>query len=150
IQYSSNSGSTWSIVPGLGPQNLNGVSFSGSGFVAVGNRGTILTSQDGVQWVINQTGAITNDLLGVSFAADGAMQGVAVAVGANGTILVGGEIPGAPDFISNSTICSGQPATVSISAQDFTTVDWYGQPTGGTVLSEGSGTTSYAIINPAA
>lgn len=54
-------------------------------YVAVGGRGTILTSPTGTNWT-QQTSGITNDLYGVCYG-----NGTYVAVGANGVVLTSGD-----------------------------------------------------------
>ncbi|MDT7910160.1 MAG: hypothetical protein RQ912_09555, partial [Thermus sp.] len=60
---------------------LNGVTYGNGLFVAVGSRGTILTSRDGVNWT-EQTSGTGNRLNGVTYG-----NGLFVAVGRHGTIL---------------------------------------------------------------
>jgi alpha-tubulin suppressor-like RCC1 family protein len=64
---------------------LNGVAWSGSLFVAVGNYGTILTSVDGTAWTLRTSGT-TNDLFGATWGG-----GQFVAVGRSGTILTSSD-----------------------------------------------------------
>lgn len=67
--------------PNHGGSALNAVVATATGFVAVGQHGTILTSTNGVEWRWENSGT-TNDLLGV-----GTGGGLTIATGANGTIL---------------------------------------------------------------
>jgi hypothetical protein len=61
--------------------DLNGVTFGNGTFVAVGNHGTILTSPDGINWIIRTSGT-KNFLARVAFG-----NGIFVAVGSAGAIL---------------------------------------------------------------
>ena len=65
--------------------DLSKIIWDGSQFVAVGGNGTILTSPDGVTWVIQSSGT-NNDLHGISW--NGSQF---VAVGGNGTILASSD-----------------------------------------------------------
>lgn len=46
--------------------NLNGAAYGKGTYVAVGNTGTVVTSDDGINWVLRDSG-ISEDLLGVAF-----------------------------------------------------------------------------------
>ena len=61
--------------------DLNGVAFGNGTFVAVGGHGTVLTSSDGINWVLRPSGT-DNSLERVTFG-----NGIFVAVGSAGTIL---------------------------------------------------------------
>ena len=65
----------------LAVDDLFGVTYEKGTFMAVGWRGTILTSPDGVDWT-EQTSPTRNDLFGVTYG-----KGTFVAVGDYGTIL---------------------------------------------------------------
>src|SRR5205807_4246914 len=114
--------------------SLNGVAYTGDKFIAVGSGGVILTSTNASVWTPLASGT-TGDLFGVAFAAGGPLQGVAVAVGANGTVLVGGELPAAPTSPVSQTNCADSlpnPAlSVSVTDPNIVTVDWYEAATGG-------------------
>ena len=64
-----------------GSSSLMGVAYGNGRFVAVGRRGTILTSSDGVSWTERSSGT-SQDLHGVTYG-----NGLFVAVGSGGTIL---------------------------------------------------------------
>jgi hypothetical protein len=68
------------IVPGLNV-NLHAVAFGNGVFVAVGDQSTIVSSSDGVDWVVSSPGAYGN-FAGVRF-----LNGQFVAVGASDKIL---------------------------------------------------------------
>ena len=58
-------GTTWTLrIPGF--NDLNGVAYGDGLFVAVGNRGTILTSPDGVNWTARTSGT-SNNLYAVTY-----------------------------------------------------------------------------------
>ena len=71
-------GTTWTSQT-VGTANLNGVTYGGDRFVAVGAGGTILTSPNGTAWTSQTVG--TANLLGVTYG-----DGRFVAVGASGAI----------------------------------------------------------------
>jgi len=60
---------------------LNAVTFGNNRFVAVGNFGTIITSDDGVSWTV-RTSPVTISLNGVVF-----LNGLYIAVGNEGTVI---------------------------------------------------------------
>jgi len=60
----STDGTTWTLQTSGTP--LNGVTYGGGKFAAVGNSGTILTSTDGTTWTA-QTSGTTNQLNGVTY-----------------------------------------------------------------------------------
>jgi hypothetical protein len=64
---------------------LNGVAFGNGIFVAVGQLGTVMTSSDGLEWQISQSG-IDNNLSAVAFG-----NGMFATVGNNGVILTSSE-----------------------------------------------------------
>ena len=69
----------------LDPAGLRSVTFGAKGYVAVGSKGTILTSSDGIEWTERDSGVrnvIGNTLYGVAYGPKGY-----VAVGDSGIIL---------------------------------------------------------------
>jgi len=77
----SGPGSTWTPRTSNTNQHLYGVTYGNGTFVAVGEGGTILTSQNGQNWTPRESGT-TQPLYGVTYG-----NGTFVAVGKNGTIL---------------------------------------------------------------
>src|SRR5690554_968910 len=77
---------------------LRAVTYAQGLFVAVGQFGTIMTSRDGINWTIQNSGT-TNYLSGVGFG-----NGLYVAVGMEGTILT------SPDGVTWSPQESGTTA----------------------------------------
>lgn len=76
---------TWTAASATSPattQHLNAVFSNGSGMVAVGNAGTIITSVDGISWAQATTVPVGTDLYGVTYGG-----GYWIAVGAAGTLL---------------------------------------------------------------
>ncbi len=63
--------------------NLYAISTNSGLFVAVGAKGTIISSADGINWTAAANSATTNDLYGVTRYGDGLW----IAVGANGTLI---------------------------------------------------------------
>jgi hypothetical protein len=76
---------TWSASVSATPETLWGVCSGPQGFVAVGEKGAIVTSSDGVTWV-SRTSGTSVWLLAVTWA-----QGVYLAVGDNGTLLASSD-----------------------------------------------------------
>ncbi|MBL9208444.1 MAG: hypothetical protein JNN01_25400 [Opitutaceae bacterium] len=76
---------SWSASVSPTPETLWGVCSGPQGFVAVGEKGVIVTSSDGVTWVSRASGTSVW-LLAVTWA-----QGVYLAVGDNGTLLVSSD-----------------------------------------------------------
>ena len=75
----------WNRAASKNSNDLFAVCFAAGRFVAVGDRGTILTSQDGLEWTIRASGTEAA-LKGVAHSAGGW-----VAVGARGTILTSAD-----------------------------------------------------------
>jgi hypothetical protein len=48
--------SEWTIVPPVTSRNLNGVAWAGSRYVAVGDSGTVLSSTNGADWTVENSG----------------------------------------------------------------------------------------------
>jgi hypothetical protein len=85
---------------------LNGVSFgsTGSGFIAVGDGGTILTSSDAQNWTVQPSG-VTGFLHGITFVTWGPTAALAtkyhfavIVSGQGGTLLAAGFGPSQPSF----------------------------------------------------
>ena len=100
--HTSSDGLTWT--PGT-PSNpdylggLYGIGYGGWTFVAVGEQGTILTSADGMIWVLRDS-VTTNSLRGTSYGND-----TFVAVGEQGTILQSG-----PLVVTSCNVTTNPPA----------------------------------------
>jgi len=78
----------WSVRSPLPTRNdLHGVTYGNDMFVAVGDRGTIVTSGDGADWT-NRTAASGTrvDLMGIAYG-----NGTFIAVGERGTIVTSGD-----------------------------------------------------------
>jgi photosystem II stability/assembly factor-like uncharacterized protein len=76
---SSGNGTEWNITEP--PRRIIDITYAENTFVAVGHRGTLLTSTDGVTWTARDSGT-ASALLGITYGA-----GRFVAVGDQGTIL---------------------------------------------------------------
>jgi hypothetical protein len=87
-------GTTWTL-RSWGFGFFDGVTYGNGLFVAVGAKGTILTSPDGVSWTPRTSGT-DSSLFGVTYG-----NGLFVAVGAKGTILT------SPDGVSWTQRISG-------------------------------------------
>jgi hypothetical protein len=74
-------GTVWTARDSGATNDLNGIAWSGSQFMAVGAGGTILTSPDGAAWTARDSGP-ANDLNGIVWGG-----GQFVAVGDSGTVL---------------------------------------------------------------
>ncbi|HTR42292.1 MAG TPA: hypothetical protein VMH87_11815 [Pseudomonadales bacterium] len=158
IMASSNSGNTtWKTVYVNGTANtpLNAVTYTGSGFIAVGNKGLILTSPDGVTWTL-VTNTLSNvNFNGVAYANTGPLIGVSELVGDSGAVVLAGTPPPSPVNPINETNCSSYPNAPVYSPLSVTlvtdanhpagtvTVDWYDARTN--VV--GAGTTSFFPTN---
>ena len=120
---------------------LNAVAYTGSGFIAVGNSGEVLTLTNfNGTWKTNgiysPVGSGIN-LNGVAFATTGNMAGVGELVGASGTVILAGTPPPSPINGVGATNCASYPAAAdngALSAAVVTdanhpvgtvTVDWY-------------------------
>jgi len=90
IDYNGNAGvgGNWTPASSGTAQNLYGVAFLNSQFVAVGAQGTVVTSPDGITWTVQTSAAsaTTNALRAVAY---GVVNGTGtyVAVGDAGTVL---------------------------------------------------------------
>ena len=160
IMVSINSGNTiWTTayVNNTANTPLNAVTYTGSGFIAVGNKGQVLTSPNGVTWTAVATGSLTNtDLYGVAYANSGPLIGVSELVGASGAVVLAATPPPSPSFLANQTnYCStypNPPAYTPLSVALVTdvnhpagtvAVDWYDARTN--LLA--SGTSSFTPTN---
>jgi hypothetical protein len=162
IMVSVNSGNTvWSTVYVNNTANtpLNSVTYTGSGFIAVGNKGQVLTSSNGITWTaVANTGSLTNsDLYGVAYANSGPLIGVSEMVGASGAVVLAATPPPSPINPVGETNCSTFPNPPSYTALSVTpvtdanhpagtvSVDWYDAKTNLVA----SGTTNFTpTINP--
>lgn len=158
IMVSSNSGNTsWKLVYINSTANtpLNAVIYTGSGFMAVGNKGLVLTSLNGVTWT-PVTNALSNvNFNGVAYANTGPLIGVSELVGNSGAVVLAGTPPPSPVNPINETNCSSYPNAPVYSPLSVTlvtdanhpvgtvTVDWYDAQTN----LVGAGTTSFSPTN---
>lgn len=81
--------SVWSQAASPTTVDLNAVVAAippGSPYVAVGNGGTVISSDDGIHWATDNSGTEAN-LLAVAFGESGELAATFIAVGAGGTIL---------------------------------------------------------------
>jgi len=85
VAYSGNHGASWDETDAGTTENLLGVAYGNGTFVAVGEGGTIVYSNDGATWHAASSGT-TEDLNGVAFG-----DGRFVAVGTGGTLLVSSD-----------------------------------------------------------
>jgi hypothetical protein len=117
--------------------NLYGVSYGNSTFVAVGGGGTILTSPDGATWTSRSSGT-TNDLGGVSYG-----NSAFVAVGGGGTVLTS---PDGATWTSQRSGTTNDLGGVNYGNTTFVAVGGGGtvltSPDGATWTSQRSGTTN--------
>jgi photosystem II stability/assembly factor-like uncharacterized protein len=73
--YSLDDGTTWNLGTSGTTENLNAITYGDNEFVAVGNSGSIFTTQNEISWT-PQTSPIAEDLTGIAY--DGKHQFVAV------------------------------------------------------------------------
>jgi hypothetical protein len=157
ILVSTNSAHTNWLVAYVNPASstpINAITYTGSGFIAVGNNGQVLTSPDGFNWTVQTNTGSANNLFGVAYANSGSLTGVGELVGASGTVILAGTPPSSPINGVGATNCASYPSaanngTLSVAlATDANhpagtvTVDWYLQ----TNL-VASGTTSFTPTN---
>ena len=117
VMVSTNLGTNWVISAPIDTNHINNaVAFTGNEFIVIGDGGRIFTSTDtnANNWTSNRIQSATNvtgSLRGVAFATAGKMRGLAVVVGDNGTVILGGTRP--PEFTNptNQTVCSGSGNT---------------------------------------
>ena len=92
---------TWHVRgPGPTTNQLNAITYGGSGFVAAGNAGTLAASPDGYQWELLSTGVETN------------LQGVAWGGGAYVVVGDGGAVFTSPDGVKWTPRESGTSANL--------------------------------------
>lgn len=146
IVFSNSASGAWqqAYINSSNATPLNAVAYTGSGFIAVGNQGQILTSPNGSSWT-NAVSPTTQNLYGVTFATNGYMQGVGEIVGTN-TVILFGLPPPTNNPVGNAWICDGlfpNPIFVgtntmlpsntlevtNISPTNIVTVDWFPNPT---------------------
>lgn len=100
-------GSTWTLRTSGTTNNLNDIVWSGSQYVAVGSRNTVLTSPDGITWTSRSTGAPLDfwnapyDLFGVAWSGTRFVAVGMDSYGFNGIILT------SPDGVTWTTQVSG-------------------------------------------
>lgn len=109
------------------PTDLNAVNYSGSGFVAAGNSGTILYSTNGTEWTA-QTSGTTAHLHGLTSLGTGGF----VAVGQGGTVLNGAT--------GTSWIAGTSNTTSDLYAATFGVDRYVAVGAGGTIISTLDGT----------
>ncbi len=112
IKHSANGGTSWTTST-VGGNNLNAVAWTGLGFIAVGNGGTILTSQTGASWQSVHSPTALN-LTGVAFGTNGPFQNVALLVDASGQVVIGGILPAASVTNGTAVICNGGSTNISV------------------------------------
>jgi hypothetical protein len=139
----STNGSDWAnMASAVTTAGLQGATYSGDSFVAVGDGGTILQSSDGARWVPTLSGQLGVDFYGLAYGA-----GNLVAVGSRGTVLTSsnglnwvtatnvGEAT-----LWNVTYGSGQFVTVGTEGVILTSTngyEWSAQDSGSTSILRG-------------
>ena len=129
--------------------NLYGVTTNTDGFIAVGDKGLIASSVDGTNWTTTTFG--TNNLKAVTYASSGPLVGLTFAVGANGTILVGGDAPTIPTlsthYLEEIQYAPANSYTVTASGFPSTAfVNWYTY-SGGTYTEVLANSPTYTFTN---
>lgn len=155
----NNAGTNWQTVyvNSTASTPLNAVAYTGSGFIAVGNKGQVLTSPNGVTWtpLTNAVSPANANLYGVAFADSGYLKGVGELVGAAGAVILAGTPPPLPISPVGETNCSTFPALPDYSGLSVTLVSDANHPAG-TVTTDwydalgnlvAAGTTSFVPTN---
>ncbi len=142
VLMSSNFGTNWdSVALWPGPNNTNNaVAYTGDR-ASLGDGDYIIVGSGGQIWTGNTTNtsnwtstinSSNSSLRGVAFATTGIMKGVAMVVGDNGAILLGGTPPPAPTNATDQTVCSGSGNTnlsVNLNTNGYPVgtlvVDWF-------------------------
>ena len=164
IMVSTNRGSTWQVAASspAAASPINSVAYTGKGFVAVGNNGQVLTSTNGVNWVVVPPASIpfahvssaTNlNLNGVTFATGGYMHDVGEIVGASGNVIITAPPPPTNNSLGNKWICVGVTDVIQVGTNtglpantlqvtnawgtNAVAVDWYDAPVGGNQIING-------------
>ncbi len=135
------SGTSWKTVYVNSTANtpINAVTYTGSGFIAVGDKGLVLTSPDGVNWtpMTSSISPANINLNGVAYANNGPLIGVAELVGDSGAVILASTPPPSPINPVGTTVCSAYPnalVTLPLSVSLVTdanhpagtvSVDWY-------------------------
>jgi hypothetical protein len=160
IMASTNSGfTTWKTVYVNSTANtpLNAVTYTGSGFIAVGSKGQVLTSPNGVSWTPVINSLVNVDLDGVAYANNGPLNGVAELVGDSGAVILAATPPPSPINPVGETNCSTYPNPPAYSALSVTpvanashpagtiTVEWFDAQ--GNVVASGT-TNLFPTVNP--
>ena len=142
---------------------INSVAYTGSGYVAVGNSGQILTSTNGVNWAVvppakipfaHVSSATNLNLNGVTFATSGYMHDVGEIVGANGNVIITAPPPPTNNSLGNKWICVGVTNLIQVGTNtalpantlqvtnawgtNVVAVDWYDAPAGGNQITTGT------------
>ena len=165
ILVSTNHGTTWQVAVNnaAAVTPINSVAYTGSGFVAVGNSGQILTSTNGVNWAVvpparipfAKVSSATNlNLNGVTFATAGYMHDVGEIVGANGNVIITAPPPPTNNSLGNKWICVGVTNLIQVGTNtalpantlqvtnawgtNVVAVDWYDAPAGGNQITTGT------------
>jgi hypothetical protein len=148
VMVSADAGANWSTNSAATPIGTinNAVTYAGNEFIVVGEGGRILTGTNAIasHWTTNAT--VGGNLRGVAFASSGILAGVALAVGDNGEVILGGTRPSQPNSPVHQTICAGAnnlPLAVSVTGganhpAGTQTVDWYSAASGGVLLLAGN------------
>lgn len=136
---------------------INAVTYAGSEFIAVGGKGQVLISSNGVAWTVLTNAVSPNNvnLYGVAFATNGYMVGVGEIVGDNGTVILAGTPPPAPINPVNETNCASYPNAPAYTPLSVTLVTDANHPAGTVAVDwydaqgnlAASGTTSFTPTN---
>jgi hypothetical protein len=133
IMASTNGGGAWKVVYTndlqVSGSALNAVAYTGSGFMAVGNNGQILTSSNGLNWtniplasipVAHGASAANVNFLGVTFAPGGLgnpsnyMHDIGEIVGADGNVIITAPPPPTNNSLGSKWICVGVTNVVQV------------------------------------
>ena len=134
IMASTNNGASWLVVFTNDLNNaasaINSVAYTGSGFVAVGDNGQVLTSSNGLAWAVSANIPVSAgvNFYGVAFATSGFLQGVGEIVGDNGNVIITGPPPPANTNLGDKWISVGVTNTLVVTnvwGTNLIRVDWY-------------------------
>jgi len=110
-------GVAWTIRPLTVPSSLQGITYGGGLYVAVGDSGAVQTSPDGVAWTSHDP-ATGDRLLDVTFA-----LGQFLAVGQNGAVVTSRD---GVDWVSRGSVTSFSLSSVAFGANTFQAVGGLG------------------------
>ena len=130
ILVSTNAGANWQVAYFNSATNtlLKSVAYTGSGYLAVGKGGLMLSSSNGLSWsqitnfstyIYNSTNSTSVptaglDLNGVTFATTNYMHDVGEIVGANGNVILAAEPPPTNNSLGNKWISIGVTEVVQV------------------------------------